>query len=86
MDNTADLIRYGTMDIDMLEPATLPVGASTDLDVRESYESYQSTPRVEPEPKSTSRFLKSNKPKVCLSVVITVGYGGTGYYDHTLKH
>lgn len=64
MDNTTDLIRYGTMDIDMLEPA-LPVGASTDLDIRESYESYQSTPRGEPEPKSASRFLKSNKPKVC---------------------
>ena len=82
MDNTADLIRYCTMDIDMLEPATLPVGASTDLDVRESYESYQSTPRVEPEPKSTSRFLKSNKPKVCLSVCSDYSRSGSGYYDH----
>ncbi|XP_067942087.1 centrosomal protein of 164 kDa-like [Watersipora subatra] len=61
LDNTTDLVKLGVMDIDMLD-ATIPVGASTDLDVRESYDSYQSTPRVDPS-KPISRFLKSNKPK-----------------------
>ncbi|KAF6036394.1 CEP164 [Bugula neritina] len=60
LDNTTDLIKYGLKDIDQLEPV-VPVGASTDMDVRESLDSYQSTPRNEP-PRLGSRFLKSNQP------------------------
>ena len=64
LDNTADLVRYGLMDADALEPA-IAVEASTDLDVRESYESYKSTPRVNNEPpKPASRVLKSSRTKV----------------------
>lgn len=42
----------------------MQVGVSTDLDIRDSYESYQSTPRAEPDEPPKSRFLKSNRPTV----------------------